>query len=77
MSYILDYVSLTGGETFLDVHTGDKLEELPRRALTLVICSVNELFTRKKEYIAALEAGDEQQHSSTSGINSNDAAAND
>lgn len=71
------YVSLTGGETFLDVQTGDKLEELPRPALTLVICSINELFLRKKKFIDALETGDEQQHSSTSGVNANDSPADD
>lgn len=71
------YVSLTGGETFLDVQTGDKLEELPRPPLTLVLCSVNELFVRKKEYIAAMETGDEQQHSSSSRIDPTGSAAND
>jgi len=71
------YVSLTGDKTFLDVQTGDKLEELPRPALTLVLCCINELFVRKKDYIKSLEAGDEQQHSSTSGVNANDSATND
>ncbi|MDB4331257.1 hypothetical protein N9993_01780 [bacterium] len=62
------YVSLTGAaKTFLDVQTGDKLEELPRPPLTLIICNVAELFIRKKEYIAALES--EHEHPSTAGIN--------
>jgi len=71
------FVSFTGCETFLDVQTGDKLEELPRPPLTFVLCSVNELFVRKKEFIAAMETGDEQQHSSSGGIDAQNTAAND
>lgn len=56
------YVGWTGEEKFLEVSSGDKLEELPRTPVTLVVCNVTELFNRKKEYILAMEQENERQH---------------